>query len=127
MTFSRQHHLVKSCTHRGWSWLAAVLALVGTVLPLTGWNASSQLQNLLVSEHSAEGQKECSGEDDKDDSVDGDLDLHFLVRRLRETLPPQMCGWGVPIVMPSRNASAALVRDGRSAAEFNAAPLPLRC
>lgn len=125
MTLTRQHRLAKSCARRGWSSLAAVLALAGMVLPLTGWNASNQFQNLLVAEHSDEGQKECSGED-KDDSDDGDLELHFLVRRtLREPLPTPM--WGVPIAMPNRNASAALDSSDCSAAEFNAAPLPLRC
>jgi hypothetical protein len=101
------------------------------LLPVTGWQASAQLQNLCVAGSAAdEGENEFPAEDEGGDSADGDLEAHLLFRRsLRESLPPGLVGEeSQPLEVEGDAARVfrALPTDHCSAA-CSAARLPLRC
>src|SRR6266436_910971 len=87
MSFHRPHRSGKSWPAFRWSWLA--LAVLGMLLPMTGWSAPAQLQNLCAAGNpSDDGENEFPGDDEGSDADDGDLDAHLLYRRTpRETLP----------------------------------------
>ena len=116
---------------RRWSWVAPLLALAGMLLPLTGWQASAQLQSLGVAGSSAdEGENEFPVEDEAGDSIDGDLEACLALRRSpRESLPPGfVAGTSGPLTAEGDEASLTrALRMEREAAACSAARLPLRC
>jgi hypothetical protein len=125
------HQLGKSSPARRWSWLAPALALVGTLLPMTGWQASAQWQNRGVAGNSSDdGENEFPGEDEGGDSSDGDLEANLPFRRsVRESLASALAGEpSAPLTGGSDQASMARApHPGRPAAACSAARLPLRC
>ena len=114
-----------------WRWVPVWLALAGMLLPLTGWPASLQLQNLCAADGSSdERENEFPGENEEGDPADRDLETHLLYRRSpRESLSAVFAGQRSTI-LPVEGDRARCVRTAgseRNAAACSAAPLPLRC
>jgi hypothetical protein len=131
MSLHRPHRFGKAWPAFRWSWLAPALALMGMLLPVTGWSASAQLQNLWVAGNpSGDGENEFPGGDEGDDADDGDLEAHLLYRRTpRESLPPGVdAGTSAPLWMDGDTAcTPRALHSDRPAAACSAARLPLRC
>ena len=123
------HRVSRSWPARRWSWLARALALVGMMLPVTGWQASAHLQNLcLAGGSSDESENEIPGEEG--DPTDGDLEAHLLSQGLtRASLRARLVEWTSELVVVTGDSACfphALHND-RDAAACSAARLPLRC
>jgi hypothetical protein len=107
------------------------MALLGMLLPLTGWSASAPLQNLcLAGNPSDDGENEFPGDDEGRDTDDGDLEAHLLFRRLpRESLTPAAAAGTIETlcVHGETGCSARSLRRDREAAAYSTARLPLRC
>jgi|GEM_PF-5758618 len=118
-------------TRCAWRWVPVWLALAGMLLPLTGWQASLQLQSLCAADGSSdERENEFPGENEEGDSADRDLETHLLYRRSpRENLSAVFAGQ-TSTMLPVDGHHARCVRAAgseRNAAACSAAPLPLRC
>lgn len=105
-----------------WSSLALALAIVGTTLPVTGWQVSAQLQNLgHVSGSCDEGQNEFPGE-----QQDGEHEASpQLQGPSRKPLRPRPVG--VLVVTGDSACFRHALQNDRDAADFSSARLPLRC
>ena len=125
MVSKRPHRIDTAWPACRWSWLATGLALLGMLLPVSGWQVSAQFQSLCFAGNAAD-----EGEDEGGDSDDGDLEAHLLFRRSpRESLPPGLVGEASQPLNVGDDAprgSHALHAD-RAAATLSAARLPLRC
>jgi hypothetical protein len=101
------------------------------LLPVTGWPAPSQLQNLCTAENpSDDGENQFPGNDEGGDADDGDLEAHTLYRRApRESLPPAFdAGTFEPLALDGdTGCSAGALGRNRDAATCSAARIPLRC
>lgn len=130
MSPSGPHRIAKSWPAPRWSCLAPPLALLGMLLPMTGWQASAQLQNLGFAESSDAGENEFPGEDEGGDSADGDLEVHLLFRRSpRESFPPGALK-GTCALLAVEGDKACSTRElhrERDAAVCSAARAPMRC
>jgi hypothetical protein len=125
------HRVSQAWPANRWLWLAPALALLGMLLPATGWQSAAQLQNLcLAGSSSDEGENEFPGEDEGGDSADGDLEAHLLFRRAsRESLWPALAAETSELLVVTDDSACfphALPSD-RDAAACSAARLPLRC
>jgi hypothetical protein len=131
MSRLRPHCSGKSGAARRWSWLPPVLALLSMLLPVTGWPASAQLQNLCIAANgSDDGENELPGDDEGSDADDGDMEAHLLIRRLaRESLPPAAVAESIAklAVEGETGCSSRFLHRVRKAAACSAARLPLRC
>jgi hypothetical protein len=109
-----------------WSWLAWALALVGMMLPLTGWQASAQSRNLcLAGSSSDKGENESPGEEDA-----GDIESQVLILgSSRESLRPRLVAGTFEVFVVTGNSACsrrALHNDPETAAP-SAVRLSLRC
>ena len=131
MFCNRPHRPGKSRAARRWSWLAPALAVLGMLLPVTGWPACTQLQSLCLAGNSSDdGEREFPADDEGQDSDDGDLEAHLFLRRSpRESLPPIVVAESIETLVKNRDARAfpCAARIERHAAACSAAPLVLRC
>src|SRR5579863_2134798 len=129
MSSNRLYYFRKVWPDCRWLWLS--LALLGILLPLTGWPAVGQLVcACAVGNSSDEREEEFPGEDEEGDSADSELEAHLLFRRSpRESRPCEMAGQAstfLPVESDRASRSRAVGRE-RDTAACSAAPLPLRC
>ena len=110
---------------RRWSWLAPTLALLGMILPVTGWQAA-QLQSCSAAGSSSDGgENEFPGENEESDWCDAGLEAHLLCRRWSRdgrSLRPA----GTVTALDGKETTDTAHCDGDAAARRRAR-LPLRC
>lgn len=129
MSSNRLHYFRIARPDSRWLWLS--LALLGMLLPLTGWPAVGGLQCAgPPGDSSDERENEFPGEDEESDSAESELETHLLFRRSpREFLACGIAGQTstfLPVESNRTSRSHAIGRE-RDAAACSAAPLPLRC
>jgi hypothetical protein len=127
MSSNRLHYFRKSWPICRSLWLA--LALLGMFLPLTGWQASIQLQHLCAAGNSSDERgSEFPGEEEGD-PADGDLETLLFRRSPRESLPGGVLGqtWLLLPVDGQEACSGRAVGRERDATLCSAALIPLRC
>src|SRR5215831_11382748 len=129
MSLKRPHYRHKQAPL--FRWLALVLALLGMLLPLTGWPAVAQLQNLMVMGNACdEGENELSDDDEGGDAHGSGLEAQLNLRRPQRASLACDADGATFEMLSLRGDSPRIARTfagDRDAAAFSAAPFPLRC